>query len=79
MTPLIIDQATPNVSLDHERTLARELAMSPLPLKADICAAGFDVRYVPSADIAFNKVGVAHNSDDKIANLTFLRLWQPFA
>jgi hypothetical protein len=48
-------------ALGHKRTFAVQDAMSALPLKADMCGAKWDVRFVPIADIgqtgAFRPLG----------------------
>jgi hypothetical protein len=38
-------------ALGHKRTFALQQAMSALPLKADMCSAIRNVRFVPIADI----------------------------
>ena len=37
--------------MGHKRTLASELGMSALPLKADMLSVSIEVRFVPIADI----------------------------
>ena len=39
-------------ALGQKQTCAMQKAMSALPLKADICSAQANVRFVPIADIA---------------------------
>ena len=39
-------------ALGHKRTFAAQNGMSALPLKADMCSAQTDVRFVPIADMS---------------------------
>ena len=44
---------TPMSALGQKRTFAVQKGMSALPPKADMCGATRDVRYGPTADIAY--------------------------